>query len=180
MFKKMDVQMLTIDFFAFLGILGLLSRSSKEGRRAIKVIFDLLAIAAQITGFIVWPLLENRPILWMVPIAAIMTSCAWWENYVCIHSPIGFVRAMGRAKEDLKTTRYFNCIFFSVWKIVLFFFSLFVILWLQGDMNPMNLFHLFGDAFGPHKIIVEDVSLGFGAALPDIITGSQVNTTFSL
>lgn len=154
-----------------LGILGLLSRSSKEGRRAIKVIIDLLAISAQITGFVVWPLLENRPILWMVPIAAIMTSCAWWENYVCIHSPIGFVRAMGRAKEDLKTTRYFNCMFFSLWKIVLFFCSLFVILWLQGEY-PMNLFHLFGDAFGPHKIIVEEVTTNFN--LPDIIASSPV------
>lgn len=149
-----------------------MSRSSKEGRRAIKVIIDLLAISAQITGFVVWPLLENRPILWMVPVAAIMTSCAWWENYVCIHSPIGFVRAMGRAKEDLKTTRYFNSIFFSVWKIVLFFCSLFIILWLQGEY-PMNLFHLFGDAFGPHKIIIEEV-VSQNVNLPDIIATSQV------
>lgn len=163
-----------IQKFCFaIGILGLLSRSSKEGRRAIKVIIDLLAISAQITGFVVWPLLENRPILYMVPVAAIMTSCAWWENYVCIHSPIGFVRAMGRAKEDLKTTRYFNCIFFSVWKIVLFFCSLFIILWLQGEY-PMNLFHLFGDAFGPHKIIIEEVVSPLNINLPDIIATSQV------
>lgn len=161
------------------GIFGLLSRSSKEGRRAIKVIIDFLAISAQITGFVVWPLLENRPILWMVPVAAIMTSCAWWENYVCIHSPIGFVRAMGRAKEDLKTTRYFNCIFFSVWKIVLFFCSLFIILWLQGEY-PMNLFHLFGDAFGPHKIIVEEVVSPLGVSLPDIIGNSQVKKNLAV
>lgn len=161
------------------GILGLLSRSSKEGRRAIKVIIDLLAISAQITGFVVWPLLENRPILWMVPVAAIMTSCAWWENYVCIHSPIGFVRAMGRAKEDLKTTRYFNCIFFSLWKIVLFFCSLFIILWLQGEY-PMNLFHLFGDAFGPHKITIEEVVSPLNANLPDIIATSQVKRIFQI
>lgn len=167
-----------LDFNLFAGILGLLSRSSKEGRRAIKVIIDLLAISAQITGFVVWPLLEKRPILWMVPIAAIMTSCAWWENYVCINSPIGFVRAMGRAKEDLRTTRYFNCIFFSLWKMSLFFASLMVILWLQGE-NPMNLFHLFGDAFGPHKIIVEEVTSNVRLSLPDIIASSQVRS-FSL
>ncbi|XP_055306958.1 chitin synthase chs-2 isoform X4 [Sitodiplosis mosellana] len=158
------------------GILGLLSRSSKEGRRAIKVIIDLLAISAQITGFVVWPLLENRPILWMVPIAAIMTSCAWWENYVCIHSPIGFVRAMGRAKEDLRTTRYFNCIFFSLWKIAVFACSLFLILWMQGEY-PMNLFYLFGDAFGPHKIIVEEVSATLRVSLPDIIANSPLGDT---
>lgn len=174
--KNYKTHRLNANACLFPGILGLLSRSSKEGRRAIKVIIDLLAISAQITGFVVWPLLENRPILWMVPIAAIMTSCAWWENYVCIHSPIGFVRAMGRAKEDLRTTRYFNCIFFSLWKIVLFFCSLFVILWLQGEY-PMNLFHLFSDAFGPHKIIVEEVSDRFSPnVIADIIANSQVNS----
>lgn len=160
-------------FVFLLGILGLLSRSSKEGRRAIKVIIDLIAISAQITGFVVWPLLENRPILWMIPIAAIMTSCAWWENYVCIHSPIGFVRAMGRAKEDLRATRYFNCIFFSVWKISVFAFSLFVILWMQGEY-PLNLFYLFSDAFGPHKIIVEEISSTLRISLPDVIANSPV------
>lgn len=157
--------------------MGLLSRTSKESRRAIKVIIDLLAISAQITGFVVWPLLENRPILWMIPIAAVMTSCAWWENYVCIHSPISFVRAMGRAKEDLRTTRYFNSIFFSLWKMLLFFCSLLVILWLQGDY-PMNLFNMFGDGFGPHKIVVEEVSSTLSQSLPDVIQSSQVRNLF--
>lgn len=137
------------------------------------MLIDLAAISAQITGFVVWPLLENRPILWMIPIAAIMTSCAWWENYVCIHSPIGFVRAMGRAKEDLRSTRYFNCIFFSLWKILLFFCSLIMILWLQGDY-PMNMFHLFGEAFGPHKIVVEEVASTLSVSLPDVIANTQV------
>lgn len=155
-----------------------MSRTAKEGRRAIKVIIDLVAITAQITGFVVWPLLENRPILWMIPIAAVMTSCAWWENYVCVHSSIGFVRAMGRAKEELRTTRYFNCIFFSLWKIILFFCSLVIILWFQGDY-PMNLFNLFGDAFGPHKIIVEEVSVGLSASLPDVIQ-TQIGDTVEM
>lgn len=157
--------------------MGLLSRSSKEGRRAIKVLIDLAAISAQITGFVVWPLLENRPILWMIPIAAVMTSCAWWENYVCIHSPFSVVRAMGRVKEELRVTRYFNWIFFSLWKILLFFSSLIVILWLQGE-NPMNLFHLYGDAFGPHKIVVEEVGSTLSVSLPDVIANSQVSKIF--
>lgn len=136
--------------------MGLLSRTSKEGQRAIKVIIDLVAISAQITGFVVWPLLENRPNLWMIPIAAVLTSCGWWENYVCIHSPIGFVRALGRCKEDMRKTRYFSYIFLSLWKILLFFCSLIGILWFK-DEYPMNLFHLFGDAFGPHKITIQEV-----------------------
>lgn len=42
----------------------------------------------------------------------------------------------------------------------------------------MNLFHLFGDAFGPHKIIIEEVVSPLNVNLPDIIATSQVNRTF--
>lgn len=157
----------------FAGILGLLSRTAKEGRRAIKVIIDIAAIAAQITGFVVWPLLENRPTLWVIPIAALLTSCGWWENYVCTQSPIGIVRAMGRVKEELCTTRYFTCMFISIWKLLLFFCALVGILIMQGD-DPANLFYRFGESFGPHKITVDEVSSVLSQILPDIAEASQV------
>lgn len=99
------------------GILGLLSRTSKEGKRAAKIIVDLAAVAAQITSFVVWPLLDERPVLWCIPVSALMISCGWWENYVSSQSPISIVRALGRVKEDLKYTRYFAYIFLSTWKV---------------------------------------------------------------
>lgn len=99
------------------GVLGLLSRTSKEGKRAAKIIMDLAAIAAQVTGFVVWPLLEDRPVLWMIPVSAFMISCGWWENYVSSQSPFSIVRALGRVKEDLKYTRYFATMFLSIWKV---------------------------------------------------------------
>lgn len=99
------------------GILGLLSRTAKEGKRAAKVIVDLAAIAAQVTGFVVWPLLEDRPVLWVIPVSALMISCGWWENYVSSQSPFSMVRALGRVKEDLKYTRYFATMFLSIWKV---------------------------------------------------------------
>jgi chitin synthase len=70
---------------------GLLSRSNKESKRFAKVIVDILAIAAQATGLVVWPLLEGqqRPGVWLVPAAALLTSVGWWENYVSRQSPIG-------------------------------------------------------------------------------------------
>ena len=80
---------------------------------------DLAAIAAQVTGFVVWPLIEDRPVLWLIPVSAVMISCGWWENYVSSQSPFSFVRALGRVKEDLKTTRYFSYIFLSLWKVIL-------------------------------------------------------------
>ena len=158
--------------------MGLLSRTAKEGRRAVKALFDLAAIACQVTGFVVWPLLENRPSLWVIPFAALMTSCGWWENYVCIHSPIGFVRAMGRVKEELRLTRYFTCLFMSIWKVLLFFCTLCMVMVFQGD-EVANFFNLFGDGFGPHKIVIEEVATVLTQSLPDIVESSQVHFVFT-
>jgi len=65
---------------------GMLSRSHEQSKRFIKVIVDLVALAAQATGFVVWPLLEGRekPELWLIPLTVILISCGWWENYVNI------------------------------------------------------------------------------------------------
>jgi hypothetical protein len=64
----------------------MLTRSSEESKRFIKVIVDLVALAAQATGFVVWPLLEGRdkPELWLIPFTVVLISCGWWENYVNI------------------------------------------------------------------------------------------------
>ena len=41
-------------------VLQLASRHSKESRRFLKVLMDLVAIGGQCTGFFVWPLVEVR------------------------------------------------------------------------------------------------------------------------
>ncbi|XP_059614740.1 chitin synthase chs-2 [Phlebotomus argentipes] len=160
------------------GFLGLLSRTKKEGRRAVKAIVDIAAIAAQVTGFVVWPLLENRPVLWVIPIAAFMTSCGWWENYVSPQSPFGFVRGLGRIKEELRMTRYFSYLFLSIWKVLAFFCSVLLIWWIQGE-NVANFFSLFGTGFGPHKIIVEEV-VSVSQALPDLLNAGQIGDTIEV
>jgi hypothetical protein len=64
----------------------MLTRSHEESKRFIKVIVDLVALAAQATGFVLWPLLEGRekPELWLIPFSVVLISCGWWENYVNI------------------------------------------------------------------------------------------------
>lgn len=86
------------------------------------MIIDLAAIAAQVTGFVVWPLLDDRPVLWLLPISALMTSCGWWENYVSTQSSFGIIRVLGRVKEDMRLTRYFTYMFLSMWKVRLLVF----------------------------------------------------------
>jgi hypothetical protein len=43
-----------------------------------------LALAAQVTGFVLWPVLlssDTAPI-WVLPIALLLISCGWWENFI--------------------------------------------------------------------------------------------------
>lgn len=145
-----------------------MSRTTKEGRRAVKVIIDLAAVAAQVTGFFVWPLLEDSFELWLIPFACLMISCGWWENYVSSQSPFAFVRAMGRVKDEMKTTRYFINMFLTLWKVLFFFLCVCFVLWFQGE-EPGSLFTLFGPGFGPHKIVIEEVA-GYAHALSDVDT----------
>jgi chitin synthase len=74
------------------------------------------AIAAQATGFVVWPIIEQRADLWIIPIAIFLVSLGWWENYISKYSPIPFVKKLGKIKESLEQSRYFTYMFISRWK----------------------------------------------------------------
>ncbi|XP_058798474.1 chitin synthase chs-2 [Phymastichus coffea] len=151
------------------GLLGLLSRNkNKDERRFLVALVDLAALAAQATGFVVWPLLESKtPSLWLIPAALIMVSCRWWENYVSVQSPIGIIKTLGRVKRDMIQTRYFTYMFISVWKIVAFFITLCVVLHVQGQ-TVGHLFSMFGAAFGEHKIIIQAIRPIDGGVVPDL------------
>ncbi|XP_015519549.2 chitin synthase chs-2 isoform X2 [Neodiprion lecontei] len=153
------------------GLLGLLSRNKKrdESRRFVLVLVDLAALAAQATAFVVWPLIDSsKPGLWLIPVALILVSCSWWENYVSVQSHLGIIKTLGRVKEEMRLTRYFTYIFVSVWKIIAFFVSSVVILHNKG-YTVGHLFTMFGSAFGDHKITVTEVSTTAAGATPDLL-----------
>lgn len=58
-------------------------------------------------------------------------------------------------------------------QILIFCCAVMVIIWYEGD-DPTSLFGLFSKGFGPHKIIVEELSSSLGKSLPDIIDASQI------
>ncbi|XP_073941849.1 hyaluronan synthase-like protein kkv isoform X5 [Choristoneura fumiferana] len=153
-------------------ILGLLSRSSRDSKRFVKVIVDMVAIVAQVTGFIVWPLLEGKPVLWLIPIASLCISLGWWENYVTRQSPIGIIKSLGRLKEELSLARYYIYRFMSVWKIVLFLLCILLSIWVDGD-DPAMFFQLFNEGFGPHNIVVEEIQIQTGGTtIPDLVNAT--------
>ncbi|XP_017770728.1 PREDICTED: uncharacterized protein LOC108558345 [Nicrophorus vespilloides] len=150
------------------GVLGLLSRNNKESQRFIKVIIDLVAITAQATGFVVWPIVERKPQLWLIPIAIFLTSCGWWENYISKHSPIPFIKRLGKVKEEFQACRYFSYMFISIWKCLCFFFSiLFINLVQTGEIG--FFFSDFNSGFSDRRITILEVkpALG-GTSMPDI------------
>ena len=67
---------------------GLLSRSSKEPKRNLKYVLDVGSIVAQLLGFFVWPLANPDQNLWFIPLALLLISFHWWENYVSTMSPL--------------------------------------------------------------------------------------------
>ncbi|KPI93758.1 Chitin synthase 1 [Papilio xuthus] len=153
-------------------ILGLLSRNHRDSKRFVKVIVDMAAIVAQVTGFIVWPLSENKPVLWLIPICSICISLGWWENYVTRQSPIGIIKILGRMKEELNASRYYIYRFMSLWKILLFLMCILFCIWMDGD-EPAMLFQLFNPGFGPHNIVVEEIQLQLGGTtIPDLVNAT--------
>ncbi|CAH2066868.1 unnamed protein product, partial [Iphiclides podalirius] len=153
-------------------ILGLLSRNSRDSKRFVKVIVDMAAIVAQVTGFIVWPLSENKPVLWLIPISSLCISLGWWENYVTRQSPIGLIKSLGRLKEELNASRYYTYRFMSIWKILLFLMCILFCLWMDGD-EPAMFFQLFNAGFGPHNIVVEEIQIQLGGTvIPDLVNAT--------
>jgi hypothetical protein len=56
------------------------------------MVVDTMALSAQATGFVVWPLVDNHnspSLIWLIPISLLLTSCGWWENFVSPNSSLG-------------------------------------------------------------------------------------------
>jgi len=55
------------------------------------MVVDLLAVAAQLSAAVFWPLMDlleeehNRtlPHAWALPTALVLSSCGWWETFTC-------------------------------------------------------------------------------------------------
>lgn len=136
---------------------GLLSRNHKENQRYIKVIIDLIAIVAQATGFLVWPIVEGKSDLWTIPLTIFLISLGWWENYVSPNSPLPFIKKLGKMKEEFDKTRYFTYMFISTWKIICFIITiLFILLAREGEVG--FFFTEFYQGFGIHPITIVEVS----------------------
>ncbi|XP_042240833.1 chitin synthase chs-2-like isoform X2 [Homarus americanus] len=163
------------------GLFGLLSRTKKDSHVFLKVLMDLLALACQLTGFVVWPIVEygkdpNSWRIWLIPLAIFFTSFGWWENYVDKHSKFTMIKYFGGIKERLWRTRYFCYVFVSLWKCLVFF-TVMVISMSTRLQDFYAIFEL-GKAFSGHSINVTEVRETLpGHTVPDFPTVAPLDNT---
>ncbi|XP_053697083.1 chitin synthase chs-2-like [Sabethes cyaneus] len=145
-------------------LLGLLSRSPSEAKLPFKYTIDVMAICAQVTGFVVWPMLSNTLELWFIPIAVFLVSCHWWENYLSLKSYFRPFASLAAVREKLTDSRYYMYLYISPLKIVLF---LAAGVYLSGQ-SVSNFFGMFTDGWGNHTIIVQEMEAILNEKFPDL------------
>lgn len=121
------------------------------------MLLDVLAIVAQATSFVVWPLTEKKLVLYTIPVAVILISVGWWENFVSEKSPVPFISNLGKIKREFNNKTYFSYAFVAPMKCITFFLTAVVIIWIQeGNLHVM--FDHFFNIFDSHNITVKEVS----------------------
>ncbi|XP_041976405.1 chitin synthase chs-2-like [Aricia agestis] len=163
------------------GILNAFTRDPHNNRYSLIIIFDVLAVSAQFTAFVVWPLLDGIPALWAIPLASVLISLSWWENF------IGYVDNYSAApivylddlRKSLKKTRYYSHRFLCIWKILLFMACIIISLRLQDD-DPFAFFTSVGEAFGEREYTVYEIQVTFQDAYQGALEYVLTEGSFSL
>lgn len=69
--------------FCFIpGVLNALTRDRIHPKYPLMLMLDILSVSAQATAFVVWPLMDGKPILWCIPVTCVLISVGWWENFI--------------------------------------------------------------------------------------------------
>ncbi|XP_050552797.1 chitin synthase chs-2-like isoform X2 [Spodoptera frugiperda] len=139
------------------GILNAVTRDRTDSRYMLKMALDVLAISAQATAFVVWPLLKGVSMLWTIPVACIFISLGWWENFVGdIGKQWPVLEPVQELRDNLKKTRYYTQRVLSLWKIFIFMCCILISLAAQDD-SPLSFFTEFATGFGERFYKVHEV-----------------------
>nr|AHY28560.1 chitin synthase II [Anthonomus grandis] len=158
---------------------------TKIGTKKISIvteIADILALLAQLSAMLAWPLINHdEPILWLIPICAILISFGWWENFVPLSSPIKLVRQLAKSRKEFPTRKYFCYFIISSVKCIIFFATTIACIYFKdGDVN--FLFENFSDIFWNHPMTVTEVVpqvTGTNITVDDAISTGIVHIIYS-
>nr|XP_022916175.1 uncharacterized protein LOC111426060 [Onthophagus taurus] len=123
------------------------------------MIGDILSIMCQGVGLFLLPIAyyDNDINMWFIPVAAILISIAWWENYALATTSWLFIKNLTNTNKKFTLERYFTYTIVSLWKCLAFFITMVVITTLKDEFPVQQLFDLFPEAFSPHYINVTEV-----------------------
>ncbi|KAG7308892.1 hypothetical protein JYU34_006158 [Plutella xylostella] len=149
------------------GLLNLVSRDYTDSTYQLKIVLDVLAVSAQVTAFVVWPLTtENSGELWFIPVACVFISLGWWENYINYVDKKSsmFLIMLHNLRGNLKKSRYYTERALSVWRIFLFMSCIVFTLYIQGD-DPLAFFTKVPEIFDDRNLSVQEVLIQITDAL---------------
>ncbi|XP_054158314.1 chitin synthase chs-2-like [Oppia nitens] len=149
------------------GLLLLLS-TVQDNDKLLNRILTLLACCFQFAGLIVWPIIvhdDGSRMYWYLPLALIMVSFTWWENYVDpgarLKPSANIVsKWLDQCRQDLARSRYFTYLIVSLWKCLVILSMMILIEYLNEDTATVGtMFSRFGEAYRNYDIaIIRDKS----------------------
>lgn len=157
---EMDVirgAMLT-NAFCFIPSLEYILRNVRSYRKDLwfTMTADLLALAAQASAFVAWPLIEGNSVLWLIPVSSLLISFGWWENFIFEKISIPFLRNIARRKKEFPNSKYFSYSIISIIKCLLFLITAIASFHIrEGD--GLFIFDNFVNAFSEHQMNITEV-----------------------
>lgn len=130
-----------------------------------KLAINGVALAAQVTAFVVWPLLkmDESYEIWTLPVAIAFISVGWWENFFLTTKD----SAMSKFLQRLRTTRHYTFMYVSLWKILVLFCTMLAIYFYEFN-SVAGLFDLFTASFSPREIDVTIVKAYNDSRIPSL------------
>ncbi|CAH1104222.1 unnamed protein product [Psylliodes chrysocephalus] len=170
-FPELDVikaAMLTNGICLVPGVVAFISRKPSKVRHTLSLTLDIAAIAMQVTALLAWPIVEQKPILYVIPVSLCLISIGWWENFASEKSIFPWIGKLAKDKKEFKNDFYFMYAIITPIKCLIFFVTVLVITWTrEGDVTFM--FDRFWDAFNDHSYNVTQIE--------PIVGTSHVNYT---
>ncbi|XP_055608469.1 chitin synthase chs-2-like [Uranotaenia lowii] len=157
-------------------ILGLLSRSSSENKLPFKYAIDVMAISAQVTGFIGWPLLSSQFELWFIPLSIFLISFHWWENYLSLKSFFRPIAMLATIREKLSDCRYSIYLYVAPLKILIFM----MIGSALSQLSVWSFFDMFSTGWGNHTILVREMEAILNDNSPNMSSIISDRETFTI
>ena len=106
-------------------VLKLFDRQCEKGRKFYVIAADILAVVAQLTILVLWPVRnlivhEDIELVWTIPVSLLLISLGWWENYINKFTSMGTIgRRLREFKHNVRRMRTKIYIVTTFWKIIL-------------------------------------------------------------